>query len=162
MRPVYRCKRHRELIETLTSKDFETGAAPFPTIKALQCYAAMLGFESSRREPLNTKDLDNIDWTTFQNDGYAQYIYLIALANSEDVSVLKYDIDKSIPHSPSLDMVEIFEEYSHAGFKILQNWIDKDPSDNCGSNALLNGLKRNGFLDKLEDNIQIDPVRFED
>lgn len=53
MRSINRSKKHNNLINILTTKDPKTGVQAFPTIKALQCYAAVIGFDQGRRDPLN-------------------------------------------------------------------------------------------------------------
>ena len=146
MRSIYRNKAYGPLIAKLTLKDPKTGIQAFPFIKALQCYAAMLGFDQGRREPFDRKDADNIEWHTFNNDGYNEYIYMIALAETKDINVLKYDVENSVPFEGQDDMVKIFEEYANGGFAILENWIAKNPGDPYGTKAILGGLSRSGFM----------------
>jgi len=148
MRSIYRSKKHVSLINKLREKDTRTGVAVFPTVKALQCYAAVLGFDRDRRESFDRKETDNIEWHTFQNDGYTQYIFLIALAASDTMNVLEYDIEESFSSPATDDMVKIFEEYAHGGFNILQTWIDKEPGELFGTKAIMNGLLKHGYLNK--------------
>ncbi len=160
MRSIYRSKKHANLISILTSKDPNTGVAAFPTIKALQCYAAMVGFDQGRREPLERGDTENIEWHTFNNDGYTEYIYLIALAETRNLGVLRYDVENSDTGGFSEDMVKIFEEYSNGGFQILQSWLDKSPGDPYGAKALVAGIQRAGYLTANENKENFDEVEF--
>jgi dnd system-associated protein 4 len=160
MRSIIRSKAHGPLIAKLTLKDPKTGIAAFPTIKALQCYAALLGFDQKRREPLDKKETENIEWHTFNNDGYTQYIYLIALAETKSINVLKYDVDNSQPGDAEEDMVRIFEEYANGGFAILESWLSKTPGDPYGAKAILNGLNRANYLVQPQTESKFDEVEF--
>jgi len=159
MRSIYRSKKHANLTDILVSKDPQTGVAAFPTKKALQCYAALLGFDQGRREPLD-KDVENIEWHTFSNDGYTDYIYLIALAETKNLGVLRYDVEASDTGGFSEDMVKIFEEYANGGFQILQGWLDKSPGDPYGAKALIAGIQRTGYLTAKENKENFDEVEF--
>lgn len=160
MRSIVRSKKHANLITILTSKDPNTGVSAFPTIKALQCYAAMIGFDQGRREPLEKGESENIEWHTFNNDGYTDYIYLIALAATGNLSVLKYDVETSDACGFSEDMVKIFEEYANGGFQVLQSWLDKSPGDPYGSKALISGIQRAGYLIETGTKEKFDEVEF--
>lgn len=146
MRSIYRSKQHSNLINILTDKDSKIGIAAFSTIKSLQCYAAVLGFDQGRRETFERKNSENIEWHTFSNDDYTQYIYLIALAETNTIDVLRYDVENSDTGGLSEDMVRIFEEYAHGGFHILQSWMDRQPGDPYGSKALISGLHKASYL----------------
>ncbi len=154
-RSIYRSTEHGDIIKRLMDRNPETGAAVFPTIKALQCFAAVVGFDQKRRKPLDRSSgkVENIEWHTFNNDNLTHYIYLIALAETNDVSVLKFDIElpDSAPTQPSKNMMEIFEEYANGGFEIIRGWLDKSPADPYGDKALLVAMEKAGFL-KKDDN----------
>jgi len=163
MRAIRRSKEYQALIETLVEKkDPETGVSVFPTIKDLQCYAAMLGFQKGERRPLNKKadELDDIQWVTFNDKRCPPYIYLIALAESQNIDVLKYDIESSKAEDGVEDMIKIFEEYANGGFLILQHWLDKEPSDIYGASAIIQGLKRDGFLCRKDAEQNFEDVEF--
>jgi dnd system-associated protein 4 len=160
MRSIYRSKAHAPLIEKLQLKDPKTGVAAFPTIKALLCYAAMLGFDQKRREPFDRKDTENIEWHTFNNDGYTQYIYLIALAETKSINVLNYDVENSQPAEGEDDMVRIFEEYANGGLSLLETWINKTPGDPYGAKAIVNGLSRANYLVQPQTEQSFDEVEF--
>ena len=160
MRSIYRSKKHANLVSILTAKDPNTGVAAFPTIKALQCYAAMVGFDQGRREALDRADTENIEWHTFNNDGYSEYIYLIALAKTRNLGVLRYDVENSDTGGFSEDMVKIFEEYANGGFQVLQSWLDKSPGDPYGAKALIAGLQRAGHLTARENKENFDELEF--
>ena len=163
MRGIRRSKSHSALADMLVTKNPKTGHAVFPSKKALQCYAAVLGFEMGERLPLPKGELDSIEWHTFDNDDYTDYIYLVALGETKDLNVLRYDVENSDVEGDTEDMVTIFEEYANAGFEILSNWVLKTPSDPFGAKAIVAGLQRNDFLNlrKNENEAQtFDKVEF--
>lgn len=160
MRSVYRSKIHADLTDILVSKDPNTGMAAFPTKKALQCYAAVLGFDQNRRTPLEKGDLENIEWHTFNNDQYTDYIYLIALAETKNLNVLRYDVENSDTGGFSEDMVKIFEEYANGGFHILQTWLHKSPNDPYGAKALIASIQRTGYLISEDSRKEFEKVVF--
>ncbi len=149
-RSIYRSKEHADIIKRLTETNPETGVKVFPWIKDLQCFAAVVGFDQKRRKPLDRSNVENIEWHTFNNDNLTHYIYLIALAETNDVSVLKFDIENpdSAANQPSQNMMEIFEEYANGGFEIIRGWLDKSPADPFGDKAVLVAMEKAGFLKK--------------
>ncbi len=160
MRSIYRSKEHLKLITILTSKDTSLEVKVFDTIKSLQCYAAMLGFEQGRRKSFDRKEVDNIEWHTFDNGQYTDYIYLIGLAETKNLGVLRYNVEDSEAGGFSEDMVKIFEEYANGGFHILQRWLDEKPGDPHGAKALIEGLNRSGFFNVPEEDKQFEEVEF--
>lgn len=151
MRGIRRDKKHASLTDFLTEKDPRSDAAVFPSKKALQCYAAMLGFEAKSRLALPSGAVDSIEWHTFDNGDYTDFIYLIALGATQDLSILQYDIENSDKGNVAEDMVTVFEEYANGGFEILQRWLNKNPSDRHGTESILLGLQRDGYLSIQKD-----------
>lgn len=146
MRGVRRSKIHSDLVDRLDTRNPATDQKVFPFKKATMCYAAILGFKKGRRAKLPNSDVDTIEWHTFANGGYADYIYMIALAHAKDLDVLRYDIKNSDPSGFDEDMVTIFEEYANGGLEIMQTWLRKKPGDVHGHEAIIAGLKREGLL----------------
>lgn len=159
-RSIYRSKKFAPLIHKLRTADAKSDAAVFPHIKDVQVYAALLGFANGRREPVDRKDAENIEWHTFDNDGLTHYIYLIALAETKDMNILRYDEQASELNGASDDMVKIFEEYAEGGFGILESWLAKNPGDPYGAKAMVEGLRRSGFLTHTETEAKFDEVKF--
>lgn len=155
---INRNTEHAETIKVLTDKDPSTGKAVFPTIKALQCFAAVLGFSDNQRTPLTRNKTENIEWHTFENGNLTDYIYLIALAEANDVNILKYDIENLIPNTTSDNMIQIFEEYANRGLEIITNWRNKTPSDLYGTKALISSMRKKGFIEQV--NSQFRPINF--
>jgi len=150
MRPIYRSKEHRDIISRLTEKNPKTGRAVFSTIKALQCFAAVLGFDHERREKLDRSNVENIEWHIFENTNDTYYIYLIALAEAKNLNILKYNNETATSDNPkSEDMFTIFEEYANGGFHIIRKWLNKNPGDPYGNKAILAGMEKTGYM-KME------------
>lgn len=147
MRSIYRSKEHADTIKILTDKNPETNTAVFPTIKALQCFAAVVGFDQKRRSKLDRSNVENIEWHTFENTQHTHYIYLIALAETNNLNILKYKDDSSdFVESEGDNMFVIFEEYANGGFEIIKSWLNKNPGDPYGSKALLVAMEKAGYM----------------
>ncbi len=149
-RSIRRNKEHADIIKLLMDKNPDTGMAVFPTIKSLQCFAAVIGFDQKRRVKLEKGNVEDIEWHIFNSDNLTHYIYLIALAETNDMNVLKFDIEKPDSAQIGPNMMEIFEEYANGGFEIIRGWLNKSPSDPYGSKALLVAMEKAGFLKKEE------------
>lgn len=156
MRGVRRSKIHSDLVDRLDTRNPSTNQKVFPFKKATMCYAAILGFKKSKRSKLPDRDVDTIEWHTFANGGYADYIFLIALAHAKSLDVLRYDIENSDPIGFDEDMVTIFEEYANGGLEIMQTWLQKKPGDVYGHEAIISGLKREGFLNLAKTDLEQD------
>ena len=152
MRSINRNKEHADIIQKLMAKNPDTGVAVFQHIKALQCFAAIVGYDQGRRVKLDRGNTENIEWHTFENTKHTHYIYLIALAESNDVNILKYNVEtsESSPSGEDMDMVRIFEEYANGGFEIIRGWLSKSPGDPYGDKALLVAMEKAGYLKKDE------------
>ena len=151
-RSIHRSKDHACTIETLMKKNPDTGVQVFNTIKELQCFAAILGFDQKSRKKLDRSNCENIEWHTFENTKHDYFIYLIALAETMDMAILRQDFNNAESTVKGEDMVRIFEEYANGGFEIIRPWLDKCPSDPYGDKAILLAMEKLGFLctDKIE------------
>ncbi len=146
MKNVYRSKQHQGMIDLLIGrehKDPATNISVFPTIKELQCYAALLGFAKNQREKFERGDkAESIEWHVFDSEWHGQCVYLIAVAETGNMKILNDDSENAADE----DMVKIFEEYAHGGFNIIQRWLNEKTSDIYGAEALIQGLKKDGLL----------------
>lgn len=100
-----------ELVRNLRSSDGNTG--PFRTYSDLATFAAVVGFNHSRRVPLGNlsrKDPDGILQEQFRNP---ELIGLVALADTQDPKILQ-DRDEC-----DRRRVEIFQQYVNGGLEIL-------------------------------------------
>ena len=147
MRPIYRSKEYANIIEILKTKNPDTNTAIFPLIKDVQCFAAVLGFNQNRRIKLDRSNVEDITWETMSNTHLERYIYLIALAETNDLNILKCDNETTDSLQHSEDMIEIFEEYANGGFEIIKGWLSKSPSDPYGDKAILLAMDKLGFME---------------
>jgi len=158
MRSINRNSEHTEIINRIRSRDADSKEQVIPLIKTILCYAALIGFENESRKPLSN-DKENIEWHTFDSDGHTDYIYLIALAETTDVNVLRYDHENSSQEGEGEDMVKIFEEYANGGLYIIRSWFDKKADDAYGTEAIIQGIQEAGLLDIKTEEV-FDEVEF--
>jgi dnd system-associated protein 4 len=139
MRPVRRSKRHETLVRQLTEgANPQASRSVFPTMRELMCFAAVLGFEKSRKKPLESTTLE-IDGRTFENHQQSlDILYLIALADEKDVEVLRENNEDQC--------LAIFEQYAEGGFEEISAWLKERPDDEHGDTAILEAMQKKGFL----------------
>jgi len=113
--------------------------AIFVTKRDLLCFAAVLGFQIGTRGRIMQKQSDFVDPRPFENSQEAMnLLYLIGLAETKDVDCLREENEDTL--------VEIFEEYADTGLATLQEWLRETPSDSQGDRAILEALKKHGYL----------------
>lgn len=145
LRSVVRNKQHEQMVQQLKTPD--EGKGVFGTFRELMCFAAVLGYQMGRRTsiPDNSRGPD-IMIEEFNRNDSVDLIYLMAVAESKSADILKSDSE--------IDMVTIFEEYANGGLEIIKSWMTQY-NDPIGFQAILQGLKSNGFIDdetaKIED-----------
>lgn len=139
MRAIRRSKRHEDLVELLVGVNQPGETRPvFPTMRELQCFSAVLGFQLNRHKELDgvTKEIDGRTFDT--HDLSRDLIYLIALAHSKDAEVLREENED--------ECVSIFERYCEGGFEEIAQWLKDCPTDPHGDTAILHALRKQGFL----------------
>lgn len=152
MRGIKRSEQFEDIVRMLAEAQHpEAGRSIFPTMRELMVFAAVLGFEHDRKQPLESQT-NEIDGRNFSNSEQAiDLMYLIALAGDRNVDILREENEDK--------MIEIFEQYAQGGFEIITGWLREKPEDINGDQAILSGLARNGFLsapsdaDKVIENI---------
>ena len=110
-RRIRRAKDKEPLIERLTKK----GEGRFGEIWKVMFFAACLGVNSKRREPVNDYDAGkSIDFSYFGgNPSWPGILHLIGLVEEGDPRILNPDQDK-------IDRrIELFEEYCNGGMSIM-------------------------------------------
>ena len=108
---VYVSEDKAELVRNLRAAPGNTG--PFRTYADVVSFAAVVGFNGSRKVPLDSysrKEPDPVPQEQFRN---ANIIGLVALADSQDPAILRDDDDCDRRR------VEIFQEYVNGGLEIL-------------------------------------------
>jgi dnd system-associated protein 4 len=111
----------------------------FATKRDLLCFAAVLGFEEDRHGPIEAKAVDFVDSRPFENSQEAMnLLYLIGLAVTKDADALREENEEKL--------VEIFEQFADGGLSVIQEWLAETPSDPHGDRAILEALKKHGYL----------------
>ena len=141
MRAVRRSERHETLVRLLAEASHPYASRPiFPTMRELMCFAAVLGFECDRKRSLDAKTLE-IDGRTFENHEQSKdLIYLISLADAKDAEIVREDNEDKC--------LSIFEQYAEGGFQELDSWLKARPEDENGDVAILEALRKRGYLDQ--------------
>lgn len=123
---VERERTHEPLVARLCSSK-GTGKPLFAFNKDLMVFAAMVGHSLNKRTPLKG-DVIQIILETYATDQKDAFIYLIALMEERNATVLK---DENLN-----DAIKIFEEYCNAGLYEINLWLDENPGDHEGIDTL--------------------------
>ncbi len=144
MRTIKRNSTFDQTVRRLAEAPHPTTKQPiFPTFRDLLCFAATLGFETGTRLPLDAKCDDFVEKRVFERDDLSvDLLYLIALAQTRDVDILRDDNEDK--------MVQIFEEYANGGLQVITEWLREHPEDPSGDKALLAALASKGYLESEE------------
>lgn len=123
---VRRERIHEPLVTQLCSS--KGGDNPIFTYnKDLMLFAAMVGHSLGKRKEL-ASDTISIILETYASDQKDAFIYLIALMEEKDATILK---DENL-----LSAIKVFEEYCNAGLYEIKLWIDENPGDYEGTDTL--------------------------
>jgi len=127
-------------VDTLAeSKQRDAGQTIFPTLRDLLCFSAVLGYQVERKSDL-TDPVPFVDSRIFENEPQApELMYLIGLAETKDVDCLREENEE--------DLVSLFEKYADGGLDVLAEWLKETSSDPFGDRAILEALKRHGYLE---------------
>jgi len=112
MRRIRRAIDKEDVIERLAKKT----DSPFADIWRLLLFAASIGVQAGKREPIGQHDSGkSIDFTYFSGcPAWPGLVHLIGLVASKDPKILNPDQDQ-------MDYrVMLFEEYANAGLRILR------------------------------------------
>jgi dnd system-associated protein 4 len=140
MRNLRRDRQWTGLIDRLIEeKDPDTGQSAFPSLRELMCFAASLGYEQARREPLGEDRVDFVEGRVFpRSDVALDLLYLIALAAERRVEIVDEEHEDQA--------VQIFEEYANGGLSIINKWLRANAPDKSPIRSLMTELRRHGFL----------------
>lgn len=140
MRTIRRSKKYDDLVSRLAEKPVNGQQKIFPTYKALMCFAACLGYESSEEGEV-VDPIDFVDSRVIERDAdCTDLIYLIALAKSRDANILKEGSEAET------QLASAFERFSEGGLGVLQKWMNETPSDAYGHDAIIVAMQKYGYL----------------
>lgn len=142
---------------------------PFKTHKSLACFCAFLGFSLHERKTLTKKYENAIKAVTFDSNNDDDFVMLIGVAEKKDISILspsfktpelenREDDDKTSKSEEKKDndYVKIFEEYAYGGMSIVANWLAKYGGDPSKGEAIIQGMRDQGFIPKDNNQVSID------
>lgn len=110
----------------------------FPTIRELLCFAALLGFSEKRKIPLDRSEgIEDISYQQFEREDSVNLIFLIALADTQDVNVLREDNE--------IQCAAIFEEYANGGLAIIKDSLIRSGGE-YPDRALMALLRERNYL----------------
>lgn len=114
---VCRDSRFEALEEKFCSTKNSTNSdVLFKTVKEFMVFSALIGFQLDDFKPLKSKShTTSILLETYATTKHDAYIYLIALANTSSLDILK---DEGLR-----DAIGIFEGYCNAGLLCIDNWV---------------------------------------
>lgn len=102
------------------------------------CFAALLGFSEGRRVPLDRSEgVEDISYQQFERGDAENLIFLIALADMQDVNVLREENEAQC--------AEIFEEYANGGLAIIKDSLLRSGGE-YPDRALLGLLRERKYL----------------
>jgi dnd system-associated protein 4 len=144
MRAVRRSERHEGIVSQLSETSVPgANRSIFASMRELMCFAAVLGFERDSKKPIDAKTKE-IDGRTFRDHAFSSdLIFLIALADTQNAEILREENES--------DCLSIFEQYAEGGFVELGSWLKERPDDPNGDAAILEGLRKYGFLNEAKD-----------
>lgn len=109
-------KDKSEIVQALV--DFNGATGPFHTYADAMVFAATVGVKYRKRSPLGiiSKEPAPISLEIFISRGYDTVIKLLAIADTQDISLLSpYDT------TAEAKRVQVFEEYANGGLEQLQD-----------------------------------------
>lgn len=113
------------------TKSSENTKSIFKTVKELMVFAALVGYQLDKFEPLSSKvNSGGVTLGTFSKTKHDAYIYMLALAKNPSLDLLK---DENLKEA-----IGIFEAYCNAGLKHIDNWIINNIGETILSNIFFN------------------------
>ncbi|OBU13850.1 hypothetical protein AYY19_07095 [Photobacterium aquimaris] len=126
--PVRRDCRFEKLEEKFCSTKGASSAI-FSTVKELMVFAALVGVQLGKYEPIASKvNTIPILLDTYSSTNHDAYIYLIALLKEPSLEIIKSENLR--------DAIGIFEGYCNGGLKHIDNWIIDNISEPIIANVL--------------------------
>ncbi|EPT9249980.1 hypothetical protein ACVTNF_002150 [Photobacterium damselae] len=128
---VRRDSRYESLEEKFCLTKGASDTAVFSTVKELMVFAALVGVQLDKYEPITSKaNTTSILLETYSSTEHDSYIYLIALLKEPSLDILKNENLR--------DAIGIFEGYCNGGLKHIDNWIINNIGEPLMANILFN------------------------
>lgn len=144
MRNFQRSSRHDLVVGKLATDSHKKSGQPiFQSRRDLMCFAAVLGWESKRRNVVKEPSIEFVEYRVFERSPQAQeLLYLIGLAETRNPDCLRPEAEDAL--------VTLFEEFADGGLEILLEWLNETPSDGPGDRAILEALGKYGYLQQTD------------
>ncbi|MCV3211098.1 DNA phosphorothioation-associated protein 4 [Mesorhizobium sp. YC-39] len=140
---INRSRVYEDIVQRLAAQALPgTDRRLFPTIRELLCFAAVLGYSENRKVPLDkTQGVEDISYQQFERGDAENLIYLIALADSQNVDVIREDNED--------ECARIFEEYANGGLGLIKDYLLRDGGE-YPDRALTRLLHERGYLKAVQ------------
>lgn len=148
---VKRERIHEPLVTQLCSSKGK-GSPIFTYNKDLMVFAAMVGHALGKRKTLDN-DTISIILETYASDQKDAFIYLIALMEEKNATILK---DNNLTSA-----IKVFEEYCNTGLYEIKLWLDENPGDHEGTDTLANKIFEKIIENEKQSNANISPDAIE-
>ena len=150
---INRSRIHEELVQNLAvNKVPGAERSLFPTIRELICFAALLGYSEGRRIPIDKdKGVEDISYQQFERGDSEDLIYLIALADTKDPSILKEGQERRC--------ADVFEEYANGGLQIIHE-AGLQHGFEYPDRYVLELLKERGYLSIRDEEPALSDIKF--
>ena len=104
----------------------ESGKNLFITIREFLTFCALIGFQNKKRMAIDySLGTENIQGVIYEDTEALEFIWLIALAETEDINLLQDGNEKKC--------AEIFEEYANGGLQIVSDNLCYTPHEHWPS-----------------------------
>ncbi|KJF81621.1 hypothetical protein [Photobacterium angustum] len=128
---VRRDARFELLEDKFCSTKGASALAVFSTVKELMVFAALVGVQLNKYEPIAAKvKTTPILLDTYSSTNHDSYIYLIALFKEPTLDILRNENLRSA--------IGIFEGYCNGGLKHIDDWIMNNIGEPIMTNILFN------------------------
>lgn len=151
---INRSRVYEDIVQRLAAQPLPgTDRRLFPTIRELLCFAAVLGYSESRKLPLDkSKGVEDVSYQQFEARPDAEnLIYLIAVADTQDVQVVREDNEE--------ECARIFEEYANGGLSIVKDYLLREGGE-YPDRALMRLLRERGYLKAVQADPDIGSITF--
>ena len=140
---INRSRVYEDIVQRLAAQFLPgTDRRLFPTIRELLCFAAVLGYSEGRKVPLDkSQGTEDVSYQQFERGDAENLIYLVALADKNDVNVLREDNED--------ECARIFEEYANGGLGIVKDYLLREGGE-YPDRAIMRLLNDKGYLKAVQ------------
>ena len=155
MATIFLPNEYKAVAQSLCDNKLEsTGTSSLSSYMELACLAAMVAYSENGNE-LEADSFENgneIPSRIFEGNQRDGIVYLLALQLEKDGEILRDGREN--------DCWKIAERYAAAGMKILDEWLENNPSDPDGVETILYNMKR--VANRLSDEEESEsPIKIE-